>query len=385
MALKWTMRLTKAGMLLGGVYLAVVFIDPARGTVDANERVKEVVAAVAAHQLDRPLELAPSEIADIRPMSMAERLRVSGDLEPINRAVLHAKDGGKIIEVRAVAGQAVKAGDVLARFETDDLQSNLKQREGDRDVAAAEMLLAMQSLNRIEQLADKNIASQEQLDKARSEVAAATARLKSLSAQVDIARTALRDAEVLAPFDGVISNRAINHGSRVGAGAELFTIVDTRILEAKVLVSTRDVHRVAIAQRAELHIDGLDGQTVVGRVDRISPVADRGTRFIPIYIQLSNGGARLRGGSFATGTILVRQNEDAIIIPAISLRKDETGDYVLKLKKGRLVRQPVTVGSGWGGSDSLEISEGLAYGDTIVTVPLPELRPDVTVTISKAG
>ncbi|MEN3149144.1 hypothetical protein ABCW43_17745 [Neorhizobium sp. IRAMC:178] len=48
MALKWTMRLTKARMLLGGVYIAVVFIDPARGAVDANERVKEVVAAVAA-------------------------------------------------------------------------------------------------------------------------------------------------------------------------------------------------------------------------------------------------------------------------------------------------------------------------------------------------
>ncbi|WP_158693424.1 hypothetical protein [Neorhizobium alkalisoli] len=54
MALKWTMRLTKAGMLLGGVYVAVVFIDPARGTIDTNERVKEVVRAVAASQLDKP-------------------------------------------------------------------------------------------------------------------------------------------------------------------------------------------------------------------------------------------------------------------------------------------------------------------------------------------
>ncbi len=385
MALKWTMRLTQAGLLLGGVYVAVVLIDPARGTIDANERVKEVVQAVAAGQIDKPLELASSEIADIRPTSMAERLRVSGDLEPINRAVLHAKDGGRIVEVRAVAGQAVKAGDVLVRFETDDLRSILRQREGDRDVAMAEMLLAMQSLNRIEQLAVKNIASQEQLDKARSEVTATTARLKSLSAQADIARTGLRDAEILAPFDGVISKRAIDPGSRVAAGAELFTLVDTSVLEAKVLVSTRDVPRIAIGQRAELHIDGLDGQTVFGRVDRIGPIADPGTRFIPVYIRLSDNDARLRGGMFATGSILVRQNEDAIVIPAISLRRDETGDYVLKLKRGRLVRQPVTVGSGWGGKDSVEISRGLAYGDTIVTVPLPRLKPDVAVTIPKAG
>ncbi|MDR6820328.1 RND family efflux transporter MFP subunit [Neorhizobium sp. 2083] len=379
------MRLTQAGLLLGGVYVAVVFIDPARGTIDANERVKEVVQAVTAGQIDKPLELAPSEIADIRPTSMAERLRVSGDLEPINRAVLHAKDGGRIVEVHAVAGQAVKAGDVLVRFETDDLRSILRQREGDRDVAMAEMLLAMQSLNRIEQLAVKNIASQEQLDKARSEVAATTARLKSLSAQADIARTGLRDAEILAPFDGVISKRAIDPGSRVAAGAELFTIVDTSVLEAEVLVSTRDVPRIAIGQRAELRIDGLNGQTAIGRVDRIGPVADHGTRFIPVYIRLSDNDARLRGGMFATGSILIRQNEDAIVIPAISLRRDETGDYVLKLKRGRLVRQPVTVGSGWGGKDGVEISRGLVYGDTIVTVPLPRLKPDVAVTIPKAG
>lgn len=305
MALNWTTRLAKASLILAGCYLTMLYIDPTRGTVDANERVKEVVEAVAASQLDRPFELTPLEIAEIQPVSMVERLRVSGELEPINRAVLLAKDGGKIIEVRAREGQAIKAGDVLVRFDTADLQSVLKQREGDRDVARAEMLLAMQSLKRIEQLVDKNIAAHEQLDKARSEVAATTARLKSLSAQTDIARTALTDAEVLAPFDGVVASRAVNQGSHVSAGAELFTIVDTTILEAKVLVSTRDVPRVAVDQTVELQIDGLDEQLVTGRVARISPVAENGTRFIPLYIQLSNHDGRLWGGMFAIGSILV--------------------------------------------------------------------------------
>lgn len=115
MALKWTMRLTKAGMLLGGVYVAVVFIDPARGTIDTNERVKEIVEAVTTNRLDKPLELIPLEIADIRPTPMVEGLRVSGDLEPINRAALHARDGGKIIEVRAVVPVILSYLDSLTR------------------------------------------------------------------------------------------------------------------------------------------------------------------------------------------------------------------------------------------------------------------------------
>ncbi|CAN7579445.1 efflux RND transporter periplasmic adaptor subunit [Phyllobacterium sp. LjRoot231] len=385
MAFKWTMRLTKAGMFLGGCYLAVVYIDPARGTVDANERVKNVVEAAAASQVHKPFELTPSEIAKIQPTSMMEQLRVSGELEPTNRAVLRAKDGGKIIEIRASEGQSVKAGEVVVRFDTDDLQSILKQREGDRDVAKAQMHLAMQSLNRIEQLVDKNIAPKEQLDKARSEVAASTARLQSLSAQTDIARTALHDAEVLAPFDGTVSTRAAHQGSRVGADAELMTIVDATVLEAKVLVSTRDVPRVAVGQTVELQIDGIDGQSVIGRLARIAPVADDGTRFVPVYVQLSNHDGRLRGGMFASGSILVRQNQDAIVIPAISIRKDEMGDYVLKLENGHLIRQPVTVASTWNGGDTLEISEGLADGDAIVTVPLHELQPNLAITISKAG
>jgi membrane fusion protein (multidrug efflux system) len=385
MAFKWTMRLTKAGMFLGGCYLAVVYIDPARGTVDANERVKNVVEAAAASQVHKPFELTPSEMAKIQPTLMMEQLRVSGELEPANRAVLRAKDGGKIIEIRASEGQPVKAGEVLVRFDTDDLQSILKQREGDRDVAKAQMHLAMQSLNRIEQLVDKNIAPKEQLDKARSEVAVATARLQSLSAQTDIARTALRDAEVLAPFDGIVSNRAAHQGSRVSADAELMTIVDANVLEAKVLVSTRDVPRVAVGQTVELQIEGIDGQSVIGRLARIAPVADGGTRFVPAYVQLSNLDGRLRGGMFASGSIVVRQNQDAIVIPAISVRKDEMGDYVFKLKNGHLIRQPVTVASTWNGGDTLEISEGLADGDAIVTVPLPELQPNLAVTFSKAG
>jgi len=385
MAPMWTGKIAKAGMLLSGCILAFVYLDPAQGTVDANERVKKVVAAVSASQSDRPLELTHTEVTKVKSGSMVERLRASGELQPINRLVIRAKTGGKILNLAVREGERVKAGDVILRFETDDLRSTLLQRESDRDAAEAELTLAMQALNRVEQLAAKNVTSKEQLETARSDVTANTSKVQSLSAQVDIARVALRDAEVTAPFDGVVASRAVEAGSRVSADAELLTVVDTSALEAKVLVSTRDIPRISVDQVAELQIDGLEGQTVRGAVVRINPIADSGTRFVPVYLQIPNHDGKLWGGMFATGSILVHQKADTLVVPALSLRRDETGDYVLKLEDGHLQRQAVLVGQAWNGGSLVEIADGLKDGDTIVTAPLPELQPDVAVTLTKAG
>src|SRR3546814_6993558 len=123
---------------------------------------------------------------------------------------------------------------------------------------------------------------------------------------------------------------------------------------------------------------------VAGQITRISPIADEGTRSVPVYVRVVDHG-RLVGGMFVTGSIHLRRKEDAIIVPATSLREDEDGGYVLKLEAGHLVRQPVMVASRWNGGDSLEISGGLAHGDRIVIAPLPKLRPHVAVMMSRAN
>src|SRR3546814_6058699 len=205
---------------------------------------------------------------------MVERLRVSCELQLAHRVVLRAKDNGRILEVSVREGQAVKAGDVLVRFETGDLQSALRQRESDEAAARAELHLARQKLDRTEQLIRKNVVAQEQLDTLRSEVAAAEARLDSLSALTAIARASLHEAEVVAPFDGIVSERVVHSGARVSADADLLTIVDSTSLEARVLVSTRDLARVGVGQKVELRVDGLDNEIVAGHITRISPVAD---------------------------------------------------------------------------------------------------------------
>ncbi|KAB0458102.1 efflux RND transporter periplasmic adaptor subunit [Agrobacterium radiobacter] len=385
----WVKRTIKAGIALAGCVLVVTALDPARGSVDANERVKGIVNGLvetaSMSPAGTPFELTAAETAKIGTRAMVERLGVSGELQPITRVVIRAREAGKIVEMNVRDGDAVQAGKLLVRFETDELQSTLLLRQSDRDAAEAELMLAMQALTRTEQLALKNITSAEQLDKAKSDVAVKTARLQSLAAQADIARLALRNAEIRAPFSGTVTRRLAEAGSRAGADGELLTLVDTSVLEAKVLVATRDIPRVALSQTAELTIDGLGGQIVKGTVDRISPVAEDGTRFVAVYLRLANRDGRLWGGMFASGSILLREKNDALVVPAIALRKDETGYHVLKVEDGHLRRQTVAVGARWNDGNLVEIAAGLKDGETILTAPLPELGPDMAVTIDKAG
>ncbi|UXT50736.1 efflux RND transporter periplasmic adaptor subunit [Agrobacterium tumefaciens] len=381
----WVKKTIKTGIVLAGCVTVVTALDTARGSVDANERLKGIVEAATMSPAGIPFELAASETARIAARRMAEKLSISGELQPVSRVVIRAREAGKILDMNVRDGQAVKAGDVLVRFETDDLQSALLQRQSDRDAAEAELTLAMQALTRTEQLAAKNIASAEQLDKAKSDVVVKTARVQSLSAQADIARLALRNAEIRAPFSGTVTRRLAEAGARVGADGELLTLVDTSVLEAKVLVATRDIPRVALGQTAELEIDGISGQTVPSTVERISPVAEDGTRFVAVYLRLVNHDGRLWGGMFASGSILVREKNDALVVPAIALRKDETGYHVLKVLDGHLRRQTVALGSRWNDGSLIEVAAGLKDGETILTAPLPELQPDMAVTIDRAG
>ena len=239
-------------------------------------------------------------------------------------------------------------------------------------------------MDKTEQLVRRGFATRAALEKAHSEVLSARANVQGLSAQIDMAQTALRNAEIKAPFDGIVAKRAVEPGAAASADAELMTVVDTSVLEAEVLVSTRDVTRLELGQAAELQIDGLEGRPVVGRIERINPAANAGSRFVPVYIRLENPGDRLWGGMFATGSILVRASRDILVLPSTALRKDEAGAFVLKLDDGKLVRQSVTVRSRWNGGSHLEVT-GVRRGDVIVTSPLPDFRPGVSAVVAQAN
>ncbi len=384
MARKWVKGLAVGTVLVGGLYAGLVHFDRRGGTLDAiaAHRAPGETSALANREV-KPLELATVEVVTVKPTSMTERVRASGELKPVNRVVLRSKAAGTITEVNARAGQRITAGEVLVRFAVEELTATLALQDSNLDGAQAELLRAEQTLDRVELLVRKNISPRDQLEKARSDAASARARVQGLSAQIDIARTALRNAEITAPFDGIVASRAVDPGTTTASNAELMIVVDTSALEAEVLVSTRDISRLEAGQTAELQIDGLEDEPVIGTVDRINPAANEGSRSVAVHVRLANAERRLWGGMFATGSILVRERKDMFILPATSLREDDQGAFVLTLRGGRLVRKTVTIRSRWSGGTEVEVG-GVSAGDVVVASPLPELKPGAAAVVAQA-
>ncbi|WP_113156438.1 efflux RND transporter periplasmic adaptor subunit [Nitratireductor sp. OM-1] len=376
MTIRWKNTLVRAAVMVGCGYLTFHVLTASGEVAKGFKRVQTADLA----SLTSTFELSSSEVFVVTAQPAVDRLRVSGALELTNRVVVRAKTGGLIVDVALREGEPVKYGDIIARVDSRDLEFALAQREADQAVAEAERQLAVQALERIEQLGAKNIVSRERLEIARNALTVSEARLQSLLAQTSLARTALQDAEIRSPINGVVSRRHVNVGSQVGRDAEIFEIVDTGSLEVRVLVATRDIARISAGQTVELRVDGLEERPVMGEVVRLNPVATENARVVSVFIRLLSRDDRLRGGMFVTGAVLLRQVQDAIFVPSLAVRTDDEGDYVLKVTDNRLLRQPVSKGPIWKGRQMAEIVRGLVPGDVIVTVPLPELEPGVAVT-----
>lgn len=359
------MKIT-AGLLLGGAVLAGVLLYG-----DKNEVAVEAAPAVSQPAGPPTRELAGVDLFMVAPKTLRDLVNVSGELREVDRAVVKARISGSVTEVLVRPGQTVQQGEVLLRFDRDDLAAALRQSEAQLAAAQAQSLQAEQSLSKSRALRDRRVASLSALENAESAAASAAAEVTAAEARVETARNALNHAEVKAPMAGTIATRSVEIGETVANGSDLMTIVDSTVFEAEVLVATRDVTRLQVGQKAELTIDGLTGRNLTAEVQLISPAANEGTRFVPVFLRLDPTDARLFGGMFASGTITVREKPDAIAIPDSALRRDGDQPYVLVVADDRLQRRDIATGDVWG--REIEVPDGLADGDRVLRAPIAGL------------
>lgn len=321
------------------------------------------------------MQLNSSEVITIAPERLTQMVRVSGPISPRRQAALTALVGGVVEAVNVRPGDEATEGDVLVQIDTRNLRIQLGQQRNTAEATRAQLVLAESQLERTRALIERGLSTSSGLEQAESNVAALRANLAALEGQVTAAEAALEDAAVTAPFTGIVSARSAEPGQAVSPGAPLLSIVDLSVLEMQGSAPVGVNTQIAPGQKVTVTIEGIAGRTFEGVVDRVNPVAIEGTRTIPVYITLENAEGLLRGGMFATGQIVVAERDDAIAVPAVAIREDAAGDYVLKLENGVLARQAVVRGESWNRGQMVEISEGLAEGDVVVSAPLPELNP----------
>lgn len=327
----------------------------------------EVVAeAEAAKQILR------SETLEVQPATLRQTVKVTGTLVPAQQSNVAAQASGRVLSVAVRPGDTVAAGSGLVEIDRETLTLQLSQQRATADATRAQLLSSRQQLQRAEELARQGLTSPSALEQARSGTAALEANLTALESGVQTAELALSNASLTAPISGIVASRSVEPGQTIQAGTPLLTIVNLDRMEFQAAASVNSSALVGAGQSAEISITGLEGQSFVGTVTRVNPVAVSGTRTVPIYIDLDNANGNLRGGMFATGFITVTQKPDAIAVPATAIREDAEGDYVLKLGASGLVRQGVSLGQAWDRGRTVEVT-GLEVGDVIVGAALSGL------------
>lgn len=326
----------------------------------------------------RPIELIASEIYIVRPRELIDTVRFTGTTQPIDQTTVKARVAGRLAEVLVREGDPVVKDQVIARFEEHELQAKVDERVSALDAARAEARWAARDLADKETLAGRNIVSRAALDAARALADTKASMVEVAQAQLDVVRRNLIDGEVRAPFDGIVGERIANQGESLPINARIVTLLDTSHVEVVAQMPAADVVLLKVGQAAVLQLEGFGTREFPGRITRISPSTLVGTRAIPVYVAISGRSEGVRGGLFATGTVVVHEADGAVAVPKIAVRRDALGGYVLAIEDDALVRKPVTAVRSWSRGELIEVA-GLAAGSKIVAAPLKGLKPDQSV------
>ncbi|MDP5008752.1 MAG: efflux RND transporter periplasmic adaptor subunit, partial [Glaciimonas sp.] len=312
------------------------------------------------------LEFLASDIIQIHPQQLRQVLPISGELRAVNQATVKARVGGDVREVLIREGETVSAGQVLVKMDTREYQARLNQSQGALVAAQGQLSIASKARDNNQTLVEKGFISKNAFDNAASQFDIAKANVDTAKGGLDVSRKALGDTVIKAPISGLVSSRSVQPGEKVSMDNNLLQIVDLKQMELVAPVPTGDILNVAVGQDVQLSLEGL-ATSVMGKVTRINPSTEAGSRSILIFIQVDNPKSELRVGMFGEAQLTLNKKTDVLTVPQSALQTDAGHTFVYAIESGKLQRREVTLGmrgnndsSGSGANNNaVEILSGL--------------------------
>lgn len=330
------------------------------------------------------LVLGAEDVATAREAEIGTAIQLSGALQPRDVAVLRAQVPGTITELRVDNGVRVQAGQRLLTIKAAGVVGQAAGAKAAVAAAEASLAVARKQLDAANALFSAGAMSAIEKQSAEAAFESAQAQVAAARAQSAGADEAASHTSVVAPFAGVVSSRRKQAGEPVSMGDELLTVVDGRVLELPGQVGVADAPKVRTGQPVSFTLDAFPGESFVGKVARIDPVADAGTRQVGVYVDLPNRNGRIVGGQFARGQIdlgVVR----AVVVPATAVvRSADSTSAVFVISNGSLARRTVTVGPRDAAAGLVGITSGVSAGEQVLRTPTPEIREGTAVRVMQA-
>ena len=331
--------------------------------------------AAAAPEVVHNVSVLPVQRADV-----PDLLEAVGTVRAAQTSQLASQMAGSIVEIRVHEGDRVRRGQVLAVVDDAQPRAALDQAAAAENAAGQELAasdsdlaLAQSTLQRYQNLYDKKSVSPQEFDEVKARYQAAVAHRDRTQAGQAQAKAALAQAHtsfsytrIVAPFDGVITEKKADPGTLASPGIPIFVIEGMGHYRLEATVNENDLRFVRMGQQVPVVVDALQNPELKGKVTQIVPAADPGSRSFLVKIELPSD-AQLRSGLFGRAQFS-RGQRSSFVIPrtAVVERGQLQGVYVLDQNKVAGLRY-VTLGKTSG--PQVEVLAGLQEGERFVAQP----------------
>jgi RND family efflux transporter MFP subunit len=365
--LKWLVLALVLALIGAGVLRAL----------SARKAQQEAVERASVAKAITVVELAATDVVRAETRELAQGLPISGSLKAVNSAVVKARVFGELQELSVREGDSVKAGQVIARVDVTEYSARLRQAQEQADAARSQIDIAQRQWDNNKALVDQGFISKTALDTSLNNLNAAQANHKAALAAAEVARKSLDDTVLRAPIAGVVAQRLAQPGERVAVDAKIVEIVDLSRLELEATLTAGDSVAVRVGQLAVLRVEGSD-RPITGRVVRINPSAQAGSRSVLAYLGIDDA-TGLRQGLFAQGT-LATGNAKALAIPLSAVRTDKPAPYVQVVENDKVAHKAVEPGlRGVADNEAMVAVTGLSPGALVLRGSVGALREGTAV------
>lgn len=341
-------------------------------------------APVAAATVAPPtLEFLPQEVVTASPVEIRQTLSLSGSLRAVDMATVKARVAADVRQVLVREGESVRAGQIVVVTDGTEYEARVAQARGNLDAARAQLEIATKTRDNNRVLVEKGFISRNTFDNAASQYAAAEANVAAARGAMNIVQKSLNDTVIRTPISGLVAARYAQPGEKVSPDNKLLDIVNLQKMELEAAVPTSDIAQIVIGQPVSLHIEGLP-ETLEGKVVRINPSTQAGSRSVLVYVQVANPKNVLRVGMFAEAQLVLSAKQGVLALPQSAVRKDSQGAFVYTITNDQLSKMAVTIGiDGRSGDEYLtEIVSGLDFGAQVVRTDMGNLQTGTRVRVA---
>lgn len=322
---------------------------------------------------------APVVVGKVEEKTVRVPVKLVGAVEPARRSLVASEVEGVVESFPAQEGSYVPEGEVLVEFNKRTIEIALSEAKAAYKEAEARYDMARKNLARFDALAEKGVASVQNLQDAQTEKEAWAARVGQLRAQIEASEYNLEKSSIRAPFGGYITEEHTEVGEWVVKGGPVVEMIDTESVEISLDMPERYVSKVDKNQKVQVSFDALPDTALEGEITSLVPQADREARTFPLKVTVRNEAGLVKSGMVARVSFPVGEPSTVKLVPKDAIVTQNNAHMIYIVSNGTAQPLPVTTGTAYDGM--IEVTGAVEPGMSVVIRGNERLMPGQQVEV----